>query len=242
MSLEHSPSDPHHVAPRRALASKAAAARSRRLGLTGPRSRLWPILLSTLVCAACPRAAAAQACGSCAPPPGLARAPVGEPTPSPDQSLELDAPAPRRRAASYADLGALLRARVRVGALVAPWASPWAWLRFDVELETELRAPQRVELRAAIQALVVGAGLQGLFVGLGARARLRGGSLVRAEAELGYTFQRQGLLLGAALGVRAALHPRASRSGQSGEAGLERVAGPRRLAPTLRVFLGHAFF
>ena len=127
MSLEHSPSDPHHVAPRRALASEAAAARSRRLGLTGPRSRLWPILLSTLVCAACPRAAAAQACGSCAPPPGLARAPVGELTPSPDQSLELDAPAPRRRAASYADLGALLRARVRVGALVAPWASPWAW-------------------------------------------------------------------------------------------------------------------
>ncbi|MBK8411021.1 MAG: hypothetical protein IPL19_24040 [Sandaracinaceae bacterium] len=149
---------------------------------------------------------------------------------APDQRLELDAARPARRFASYSDLVALVRGRVSLGLTLSPFTGgPLARLRFEAEVITRLRGQRGVELTARVSALLLGEGLDGLFVGLTGSylARVQPGGQVLLGAELGYARHFASLYVCAAAGLNVLVWARAP---------------DHQVAPSVRLLLGHAFY
>ena len=71
---------------------------------------------------------------------------------APGQALTLDAARPARRFATYSDLVSLVRARVSVGLVLAPFQGAGVRrLRLELEAVTHLRSPRSVTLVALTQ-------------------------------------------------------------------------------------------
>jgi hypothetical protein len=149
---------------------------------------------------------------------------------APDQRLGLDAAPPARRFASYSDLVSLVRGRVSLGLALSPFPrGPLTRLRFEAEVVTRLRGQRGVELTARVGALLLGEGLDGLFVALtgGYLARVQPGGQVLLGAELGYARHFASLYVCAAAGLSVLIWARAPQ---------------HEVAPSVRLLLGHAFY
>ncbi|MCA9535603.1 MAG: hypothetical protein KC593_18080 [Myxococcales bacterium] len=172
-----------------------------------------------------PESATAQVASACDPTSAVSHAVC-----APDQGLALDAARPSRRFATYSDLVSLVRARVSVGLVLAPFrAGPLSRLRFDVEAVTRLRTPRGVTVIGRVGANVIGSGLSALHVSatVGYVARGQGPGRVMLGAELGYARRFQALYLGASAGATVDVWG---------------SAGSGSLAPIVRLVLGHAFY
>lgn len=169
-------------------------------------------------------------------PGAFAQAPVDcdrspeAPECAPDQRLSLDPARPSRRFASYSDLVALVRARVSLGLVLAPFpAGPLSRVRLEAEVVTRLRAPRGVRVTARVGVNLLGAGLDGLFVAstVGYEARVQPGGQVTLGAELGYARHFASLFVSAAAGASVEVWSRSPS---------------HRVSPSVRLLLGHAFY
>lgn len=149
---------------------------------------------------------------------------------APDQRLSLDAARPSRRFASYSDLVALVRGRVSLGLVLAPFPTgPLSRVRLEAEVITRLRSPRGVLVTARVGANLWGSGLDGLFVSatVGYQARVQPGGQVTLGAELGYARHFASLFVSAAAGGSVEVWSRSPS---------------HRVAPSVRLLLGHAFY
>lgn len=149
---------------------------------------------------------------------------------APDQRLGLDAAPPARRFASYSDLVSLVRGRVSLGLVLSPFTrGPLTRVRLEAEVVTRLRGQRGVELTARVGALLLGEGLDGLFLELTGSylARVQPGGQVLLGAELGYARHFASLYVCAAAGLSVEVWARAPQ---------------HQVAPSVRLLLGHAFY
>lgn len=149
---------------------------------------------------------------------------------APDQRLSLDAARPSRRFASYSDLVALVRGRVSLGLVVAPFPTgPLSRVRLEAEVVTRLRSPRGVLVTARVGANLWGTGLDALFVSatVAYEARVQPGGQVTLGAELGYAHHFASLFVSAAAGGSVEVWSRSPS---------------HRVAPSVRLLLGHAFY
>lgn len=149
---------------------------------------------------------------------------------APDQRLSLDAARPSRRFASYSDLVTLVRARVSLGLVLAPFPEGGlSRLRFEAELVTRWRSPRGTQGVARVGVTLLGSGLDGLFLAaaVGYEARVQPGGRVSLGGELGYARHFASLFVSIAAGASVEVWSRSPS---------------HRVAPTVRLLLGHAFY
>ncbi len=149
---------------------------------------------------------------------------------APDQRLGLDAAAPARRFASYSDLVSMVRGRVSLGLVAAPFPTgPLRRLRLEAEVVTWLRAPRGLGVTARVGVDLLGTGLDALFLSgtVTYVGRVQPGGQLLVGAELGYGRHFASLFLGASAGMSVGVWSR---------------DGEHPLSPSVRLLLGHAFF